>query len=160
MIVWAFGNDILQPLWYFSSSRSERNRISRYSKFLSTILCTFEQRNICFQLVFYFVSSNAISIFTHHFAKIQTPLHWMCSEYHILSQITKSVGKESAKQLQSTLGFATMDKAANLDLATARALTDLRQYINSNLVFSDLKFWPLNSDRRSHYTQWTWAKIV
>ena len=64
----------------------------------------------------------------------------MCSEYHILSQITKSVGKESAKQLQSTLGFATMDKAANLDLATARALTDLRQYINSDLVFSNLKF--------------------
>ena len=103
MIVWALGNDILQPLWYFSSSREERNRISRYSKFLSTILCTFEQRNICFQLVFYFVSSNAISIFTHHIAKIQTPLTWMssvCSEYYyILSQITKSVEKESAKQL-------------------------------------------------------------
>ena len=103
MIVWALGNDILQPLWYFSCSRAERNRISRYSKFLSTILCTFEQRNICFQLVFYFVSSNAISIFTHHFAKIQTPLTWMssvCSEYYyILSQITKSVEKESAKQL-------------------------------------------------------------
>ena len=39
-----------------------------------------------------------------------------------------------------------MDKAANLDLATARALTDLRQYINSDLVFSDLKFWPLFSE--------------
>ena len=33
-----------------------------------------------------------------------------------------------------------MDIAANLDLANARALTDLRQYINSDLVFSDLKF--------------------
>ena len=33
-----------------------------------------------------------------------------------------------------------MDLIANLDLATARALTDLRQYINSDLVFSDLKF--------------------
>ena len=40
----------------------------------------------------------------------------------------------------SLLGFATTDKAANLDLATARAVTDLRHYINSNLVFSDLKF--------------------
>ena len=39
-----------------------------------------------------------------------------------------------------------MDKAANLDLATARALTDLRQYINSDLVFSDLKFRPLYSE--------------
>ena len=40
-----------------------------------------------------------------------------------------------------------MDKAANLDLATARALTDLRHYINSDLVFSDLKFWPLYSEK-------------
>ena len=39
-----------------------------------------------------------------------------------------------------------MDRAANLDLATARALTDLRQYINSDLVFSDLKFRPLYSE--------------
>ena len=39
-----------------------------------------------------------------------------------------------------------MDIAANLDLATARDLTDLRQYINSDLVFSDLKFRPLNSE--------------
>ena len=44
--------------------------------------------------------------------------------------------------IQSTLGFATMDIAANLDLATGRALTDLHQYINSDLVFSDLKFGP------------------
>ena len=49
-------------------------------------------------------------------------------------------------KVQSTLGFATMDIAANLDLATARALTDLRQYINSDLVFSDLKFRPLYSE--------------
>ena len=39
-----------------------------------------------------------------------------------------------------------MDIAANLDLATARDLTDLRQYINSDLVFSDLKFQPLYSE--------------
>ena len=43
--------------------------------------------------------------------------------------------------VQSTLGFA-----ANLDLATARDLTDPRQYINSDLVFSDLKFRPLYSE--------------
>ena len=36
--------------------------------------------------------------------------------------------------------------AANLYLATARALTDLCQYINSDLVFSDLKFRPLCSE--------------
>ena len=39
-----------------------------------------------------------------------------------------------------------MDIAANLDLVTGRALTDLRQYINSDLVFSDLKFRPLYSE--------------
>ena len=39
-----------------------------------------------------------------------------------------------------------MDIAANLDLATARNLTDLRQYINSDLVFSDLKFRSLCSE--------------
>ena len=44
--------------------------------------------------------------------------------------------------VQSTLGFATMYIAANLDLATAKALTDLHQYINSDLVYSDLKFRP------------------
>ena len=42
-------------------------------------------------------------------------------------------------QVQSPLGFATLDKAAALGLATSRAVTDLRQYINSNLGFRDLK---------------------
>ena len=37
-------------------------------------------------------------------------------------------------------GFATLDKAAALGLATGRAVTDLRQYINSDLGYSDLKF--------------------
>ena len=41
--------------------------------------------------------------------------------------------------VQSPLGFATLDKAAALALATATPLTDLRQYINSNLGFSNLK---------------------
>ena len=44
------------------------------------------------------------------------------------------------------MGYATMGLAANLDLATARGLTDFRQYINSDLVFSDLKFRPLCSE--------------
>ena len=39
-----------------------------------------------------------------------------------------------------------MGLAANLDLATSRAVTELRQCLNSNLVFSDLKFLPLFSD--------------
>ncbi len=39
-----------------------------------------------------------------------------------------------------------MDIAANLDLATAGALTDLRQYIKSDLALSDSKFRPLCSE--------------
>ena len=42
-------------------------------------------------------------------------------------------------KLQSTLGFETLDKAAALDLATATPLTDLRQYINGNPGFRNLK---------------------
>ena len=41
--------------------------------------------------------------------------------------------------IQCPLGFATLDKAAALGLATSRAVTDLRQYINSDLGYSDLK---------------------
>ena len=45
----------------------------------------------------------------------------------------------NVKVVQFPLGFATLDKAAALGLATATPLTDLRQYINSNLGYSDLK---------------------
>ena len=41
--------------------------------------------------------------------------------------------------IQCPLGFAPLDKAAALALATSRAVTDLRQYINSDLGYSDLK---------------------
>ena len=34
-------------------------------------------------------------------------------------------GKKKIKAIQSTLGFATMDKAVNLGLATRTAVTDL-----------------------------------
>ena len=43
------------------------------------------------------------------------------------------------KQIQSTLGLETLDKAAALGLETATPLTDPRQYINSNLGFRNLK---------------------
>ena len=42
-------------------------------------------------------------------------------------------------QVQSTLGFETLDKAAALGLETATPLMDPRQYINSNLGFRNLK---------------------
>ena len=39
--------------------------------------------------------------------------------------------------------FTTRGLAANLGIATSTPTTDLCQYINSDLVFSDLKFRPL-----------------
>ena len=37
------------------------------------------------------------------------------------------------------MGFATLDKAAALGLATSRDVTELHQYINTDLGYSDLK---------------------
>ena len=47
--------------------------------------------------------------------------------------------------VQLTFGFETLDKEAALGLATATPLTDLRQYINSDLGFSNLEIWLLCS---------------
>ena len=44
-----------------------------------------------------------------------------------------------AHYVQCPLDIETLDKVAALDLATATPLTDLRQYINNNLGFSDLE---------------------
>ena len=49
-------------------------------------------------------------------------------------------------RVQSTLGFTTRGLLANLDVAIGRAVTELCQYLNSDLVFSDLKFQPLCSE--------------
>ena len=54
-------------------------------------------------------------------------------EHEINQRQTRSL------EVQCPLGFATLGKAAALALATSRALTDLRQYINSDLGFSDLE---------------------
>ena len=45
-------------------------------------------------------------------------------------------------QVQSTLGFATMGLAANLDIATATLLTDPRQYIIATLGITTWNFGP------------------
>jgi len=53
-------------------------------------------------------------------------------------------------KLQCPLGFATLDKAAALGLATSRAVTDLRQYINIvtlGIATSKFDFYIVNSDR-------------
>ena len=50
-----------------------------------------------------------------------------------------SISASPLIEVQSPLGFATRGLAANLGLATSTAVTDLRQYINSNLGYSDLE---------------------
>ena len=42
--------------------------------------------------------------------------------------------------IQCPLDIQTLDKEAALPIATATRVTDLRQYINSNLAYSNLKF--------------------
>ena len=42
--------------------------------------------------------------------------------------------------IQCPLDIQTLDKAAALPIAAATLVTDLRQYINSNLAYSNLKF--------------------
>ena len=42
--------------------------------------------------------------------------------------------------IQCPLDIQTLDKAAALPIAAATRVTDLRQYINSNLAYSNLKF--------------------
>ena len=42
--------------------------------------------------------------------------------------------------VQCPLDIQTLDKAAALPIAAATRVTDLRQYINSNLAYSNLKF--------------------
>ena len=45
--------------------------------------------------------------------------------------------------IQCPLDIQTLDKAAALPIAAATRVTDLRQYINSNLGYSGLKFFVL-----------------
>ena len=59
--------------------------------------------------------------------------------YVCLKRRGKPVAGSSDVETPHLLGFATLDKAAALGLATSRAVTDLRQYINSDLGYSDLK---------------------
>ena len=47
--------------------------------------------------------------------------------------------------IQWPLDIATLDIAAALPIATSTPVTDLRHYINNNLVYNDLKFRPLFS---------------
>ena len=46
---------------------------------------------------------------------------------------------------KSSLDIATLDIAAALPIATSTSVTNLRQYINSDLGYNDLKIQPLCS---------------
>ena len=50
-----------------------------------------------------------------------------------------------SKYIQCPLDIATLDIAAALPIATSTPVTNLRQYINSDLGYNDLKIQPLCS---------------
>ena len=53
--------------------------------------------------------------------------------------------------IQCPLDIQTLDKAAALPIAAATCVTDLRHYINSNLVYSNLKFLVLCTTLSIHF---------
>ena len=64
----------------------------------------------------------------------------MIQALNCIQNVVPELLKKPTKQVQSTLGFETLDKAAALGLETANPLTAPCQYINSNLGFRNLKF--------------------
>jgi len=48
--------------------------------------------------------------------------------------------QNESMKIQYALDRQTLDKAAALPIAAATRVTDLCQYINSNLAYSNLKF--------------------
>ena len=52
------------------------------------------------------------------------------------------------QEIQCPLDIATLDIAVALPIATSTTATDLRHYINNNLVYNDLRFRPLLSKQR------------
>ena len=93
MIVWALGNDILQPLWYFSSSRAERNRISRYSKFLFQQFCALSNKGIfvfsLYSILCLPMQSQYLHIilpkYTHHSIECVVCVYIFCRKLHKFS---------------------------------------------------------------------------
>ena len=77
----------------------------------------------------------------HHYVFIFACLHFLIYPTITHSKLIVELLKNNRYHylIQCPLGFATLDKAAALGLATSRAVTDLCQYINSDLGYSDLE---------------------
>ena len=71
-----------------------------------------------------------IRLATAYWQTLHSKQPWKSKEFEMLFLL----------QLQCQLDIATLDIAAALAIATATRVTDLRQYINSDLGYSDLKF--------------------
>ena len=66
------------------------------------------------------------------------------SSTYLVSNQSSNQTQQLQMLLQSTLGFATRGLAANLDLATSRAVTDICQYISiATLYLPTSNFGPL-----------------
>ena len=65
-------------------------------------------------------------------------LHVSSQEWSLIHIFARIIFIDFA--VQCPLDIQTLDKAAALPIAAATRVTDLRQYINSNLAYSNLKF--------------------
>ena len=79
-----------------------------------------------------------------HQKDVISPLYFHPNSFFLLGVTQKTCknlhsSRRYQQPIQCPLDIETLDKAAALDLATATPLTDLRQYINSNLGFRDLE---------------------
>ena len=54
-------------------------------------------------------------------------------------------------RVQCPFDIPTLNKAAAMPIAAATCVTDLRQYINSNLAYSGLKFFVLCTNKRTRF---------
>ena len=73
-------------------------------------------------------------------AAMSAPAKSFHSSWQRMTSIDTSTRGKDATELQCPLYIATLDIAAALPIATSTPVTNLRQYINSDLGYNDLKF--------------------
>ena len=70
------------------------------------------------------------------------PRHWIQEQKQ---PVIKNYELDGYRLIQCPLDIATLDIVAALPIATSTPVTNLRQYINSDLGYNDLKIQPLCS---------------
>ena len=81
----------------------------------------------------------------HSNASVQQHMRVTCAKQSVSNHDRIVHFFMSLRSIQCPLYIATLDIAAALPIATSKPVTNLRQYINSDLGYSDLKIQPLCS---------------